>query len=68
MGLTSCVPPLGGRVNVVLSDPVIVTCVAFAAVTVKVEEFPMTIEVGFAVMVTDGAGFAVTVTIALAVV
>jgi hypothetical protein len=40
--------------------------VAFIAVTVKVDELPEVIEVGFAVMLTVGAGFAVTVTTAVA--
>lgn len=48
------------------SDPVIVTCVAFAAVTVKVDELPEITEVGFAEIVTDGLGFAVTVTVTVA--
>jgi hypothetical protein len=45
---------------------VIVTCVAFTAVTVKVDELPAVIELGLAVMVTVGAGFGVTVTVVLA--
>jgi hypothetical protein len=40
--------------------------VAFVAVTVKVDEFPEMIEVGFALMLTVGTGFAVTVTVELA--
>jgi hypothetical protein len=36
------------------------------ATTVNVDEFPETIEVGFATMVTVGTGFVVTVTVALA--
>jgi hypothetical protein len=36
--------------------PVTVTPVALTAVTVKVDEPPAVIEVGFAVMVTDSAG------------
>jgi ABC-type methionine transport system permease subunit len=68
VGLTACVPPLGCSGYVLLSVPVIVTRVAFAATTVNVDEFPETIEVGLATMVTVGAGFvaAVTVTVALA--
>ena len=46
------------------SIPIIVTTVALAAVTVKVDELPETIDVGLAVMMTVGAG--VTVTVALA--
>jgi hypothetical protein len=38
-----------------------------AAVTVRVEELPEGIEVGAATMVTEGAGFAETVTVAVAV-
>jgi hypothetical protein len=50
------------------SVPVNVTCVAFVAVTVKTDEFPETIDVGLAMMVTVGAGLeaAVTVTVAVA--
>jgi hypothetical protein len=33
---------------------------------VKLEEFPATIDAGFAAMMTVGAGFAVTVTMAVA--
>jgi hypothetical protein len=42
--------------------------VAFVATTVNVDEFPETIEVGFATMVTVAAGVetAVTVTVAVA--
>jgi predicted tellurium resistance membrane protein TerC len=40
--------------------------VAFAAVTVKVDTFPEIIEVGFAVMLTVGMGFGVTVTVTFA--
>jgi hypothetical protein len=47
---------------------VTVTAVAFVAVTVSVDEFPETIDVGFAAIVTVGAGFVVTVTVAVAVV
>jgi hypothetical protein len=60
------VPPLAGTVYVLPSVPVTVTCVAFVAATVNVAELPETIEVGFAVMLTVGAGFGVTVTVAVA--
>jgi hypothetical protein len=51
-----------------LSDPVIVTVVAFVAPTVSVDELPAAIEVGVATMVTVGAATAgVTVTVAAAV-
>jgi hypothetical protein len=45
---------------------VTVTAVAFVAVTVRVDELPDVIEVGFAVIVTVGAA-GVTVTVAAAV-
>jgi hypothetical protein len=41
--------------------------VAFAATTVNVDELPDTIEVGFAVMVTVGAGVEIAVTVTVAV-
>jgi hypothetical protein len=67
-GLTDCVPPLGSRVYELPSVPVTFTCVAFVAATVKMDGLPETIEVGFAVIVTVGAGVetAVTVTVAVA--
>jgi hypothetical protein len=67
-GLTTCVPPLIGRVYELPSVPVNVTCVAFVAVTVKTDGLPKTIDVGLAMMVTVGAGFeaAVMVTVAVA--
>jgi hypothetical protein len=51
------------------SDPLIVTCVAFAAFTVNVDDCPELIDVGLAVIVTVGAGGAdvVTVTVVCAV-
>jgi hypothetical protein len=52
--LTDWVPPFGCRVYMVPSLPVTVTCVAFAAVTVKVDALPMVIEVGLATIVTEG--------------
>jgi hypothetical protein len=55
-GLTVCVPPPAFSVNVLPSVPVNATCVAFAAVNTKVQESPALIEVGFAEMVTVGAG------------
>jgi predicted S18 family serine protease len=48
------------------SLPVIVTWVAFTAVTVSVDEPPDAIEAGLAVIVTPGGGFAVTVTVVAA--
>jgi hypothetical protein len=47
---------------------VIVTPVALDAVTVNVDELPVTIDVGFAVIVTVGDGFGVTVTVAASLV
>jgi hypothetical protein len=44
-----------------------VTVVALAATTVKVDEAPAAIVAGLAAIVTVGAGFPVTVTAALAV-
>jgi hypothetical protein len=68
VGLTDCVPPLGWRVYELPLVPVNVTCVAFVAVTVKMDGFPAITEVGFAMMVTVGGGLeaAATVTIAVA--
>jgi hypothetical protein len=43
------------------SVPAIVTWVALVAITVKVDELPVTIEVGLAVMATVGTGDTVTV-------
>jgi len=56
VGLTGVVPPAAARVTFV-PVPVTVTVVAFVAVTVKVEEPPMLIVVGLAVMVTVGGVF-----------
>lgn len=53
-GLTGMVPPCGCRLYTVPSDPLTVTCVAFVAVTVRVEELPGLIEAGVAVMPTSG--------------
>ena len=68
MGSTDCVPPVSESVYELPSVPDTVTEVAFAAFTVKVEEFPEIIVVGLAVIATVGAGFPVTVTVAVAVV
>jgi len=66
--VTDCVPPDAWRGYEVPSDPVTVTCVAFVAVTVKMEALPEAMDVGFATMVTVAAGVetAVTVTVAVA--
>jgi len=63
VGLTGCVPPAGCSVYELPSVPVTVTCVAFVAVMVKVDELPEVIEVGLEVIATVGAGFCVTVTV-----
>ena len=47
-----------------LFDPVIFDGVALVAATVSVDELPLAIEVGLALMVTVGADAAVTVTVA----
>jgi len=44
-----------------------VTCVAFTAVTSRVDELPELIAAGVAVICTVGAGLGVTVTVAKAV-
>lgn len=67
VGLTDWVPPLAGSEYELLSDPVIVTEVAFVAVTVRVDELPEVIAAGLAAISTVGAGFVVTVTVAVAV-
>jgi hypothetical protein len=41
--------------------------VALVATTVNVDDFPEAIEVGFATMVTVGAGFVIEVTVTVAV-
>jgi hypothetical protein len=66
-GLTACVPPVVASVYELLSDPVIVTEVAFVAATVKVDEAPAVIEAGLALMVTVGAGVVVAFTVTVAV-
>jgi hypothetical protein len=66
VGLTVCVPPFGCRVYELPSVPVTITWVAFTADTVKMDELPDAIEVGFAVMLTVGGGFELTVRVALA--
>lgn len=67
-GETDWVPPPVGKVYVLPSVPVMLTWVAFAAVTVNVDEAPLVIVAGAAEMVTVGAAtFAVTFTVTLAV-
>jgi hypothetical protein len=55
VGLTDCVPPFGCKVYELPSDPAIVTCVAFVAVTVNMEELPGITDAGLALMPTIGA-------------
>lgn len=57
-GLTLCVPPAAGNVYELPSEPVIVTVVAFAAVTESVDVVPAATVVGLADMLTVGAGLA----------
>ena len=67
VGFTPCVPSAWGSLYEVPSEPVIVTAVALVLATVSVEEPPGAMEEGLALMVTVGAGPAVTVTVAVAV-
>ena len=53
-GLTDFVPPLPGRLKLLLSDPVTVTDSAFVAATVSVEALPAVMEVGLAEIETVG--------------
>jgi hypothetical protein len=53
-GATMSVPPAGDRLSLLPSVPVRVTVVAFAAVTVSVEDPPALIDAGLAVMLTVG--------------
>jgi hypothetical protein len=61
VGVTEMLPPEALRLYELPSFPATVTVVAFAALTVKVDAFPAAMEAGFAVMLTDGAAFTVTV-------
>ena len=56
VGLTDTAPPVAAIVRLLPLVPVSVIPVAFVAVTVKTEELPLVIDVGFALMVTVGAG------------
>ena len=49
-GLTACVPPAAPRLYVLPSEPLIVTCVAFVAVIVRIDELPAATDTGFAVI------------------
>ena len=53
-GLTACVPPVAARVYVVPSEPLMVTCVALVAETVRVDELPAVMDAGDALIVTVG--------------
>jgi len=53
-GLTDCVPPASGSVYELPSEPVIVTFVAFAALTDSMEAAPEATEAGLAEMLTEG--------------
>lgn len=68
VGFTAWVPPLACSVYELPSVPVNVTCVAFDAATVRIDELPEVIEAGLAVMLTVGAWFAAddTVTVVVA--
>jgi len=48
------VPPVAPTVYVDPSEPVSVTCVAFVAVIVRIDELPAVIDEGVAVIVTVG--------------
>jgi hypothetical protein len=53
-GLTACVPPVAPIVYVLPSEPLRVTCVAFVATIVRIDELPAVIDAGFAAIVTVG--------------
>jgi hypothetical protein len=67
VGLADTAPPPAANVRWLPLVPVIVTPVAFVAITVKVVELPLVIDVGLALMVTVGAPVpVVTVIVTLA--
>jgi hypothetical protein len=68
VGLTDCVPPVVAKVYVLPSDPFTITCVAFVAFTVSVEDPPLEIDVGLELMLTVGAGGVLDLTVRLMVV
>ena len=47
-GLTACVPPVAPSVYALPSEPLIVTCVALVADTVRIDELPLVMDAGFA--------------------
>jgi hypothetical protein len=55
VGLTDTAPPPAAMVRLLPLLPVIVIPVAFVAVTVKIDELPLVIDVGLALIVTVGA-------------
>lgn len=55
VGATDTVPPVAPSVRLLLLLPSSVTCVAFVADAVTVEELPLAIVVGTALTVTVGA-------------
>jgi hypothetical protein len=55
VGLTDTVPPVAAIVRLLPLLPVIAMAVSFVAVTVKIEELPLVIDVGLAVIVAVGA-------------
>jgi hypothetical protein len=54
VGLTDTAPPPAAIVRLLPLLPVMVIPVAFVAVTVKIEELPLVIDVGLAVILTVG--------------
>jgi hypothetical protein len=68
VGLTTCVPPVDERVYELPSEPLTVTCVAFVACTVRVEDPPGAIDVGFEDMLVVGAAGVLELTVRLIVV
>ena len=63
-GVTDWVPPAAPSVYELPSLPLIVTCVALLAATVKVDALPAAIDEGLAAMLTTGNGLTVTVAVA----
>jgi hypothetical protein len=59
VGFTVCVPPVSGNGYELPSDPVIVTVVAFAAVTDNIEVPPAATVVGLAEILSEGLAFVI---------
>ena len=55
-GLTAWVPPVAPREYEVPSEPARVTCAAFVAVMVRIDELPAVTDAGLAAMVIVGEG------------